>query len=126
MADMFEKIVVGVNKAETAREAADYAVALANRFGATLHLVGAFDAADDRKHTEAFLEAIAGHVTSSAQVHAIPGDPSDAILMVAQETGADLIVVGNKGMHGARRMLGSVPNDISHRAQCSVLIVATT
>jgi nucleotide-binding universal stress UspA family protein len=125
MADMFERIVVGVNKAETAREAADYAVALANRFGATLHLVGV-DATDDRKHTEAFLEAIAGHVTSSAQVHAIPGDPSDAILMVAEETGADLIVVGNKGMKGARRMLGSVPNDISHRAPCSVLIVATT
>jgi nucleotide-binding universal stress UspA family protein len=46
---------------------------------------------------------------------------------VAEETGADLIVVGNKGMTGAERfLLGSVPNKVSHHAPCSVLIVRTT
>ena len=40
---------------------------------------------------------------------------------------ADLIVVGNKGMTGAKRfLLGSVPNKVSHHAPCSVLIIRTT
>jgi nucleotide-binding universal stress UspA family protein len=38
---------------------------------------------------------------------------------------ADLVVVGNKGMQGGRRFLGSVPNTVSHHAPCSVLIVDT-
>ena len=53
------------------------------------------------------------------------GDPADAILDVAEERNADLIVVGNKGMTGARRfLLGSVPNKVSHHAPCSVLIIS--
>ena len=55
------------------------------------------------------------------------GDPADAILDVAEEQGADLIVIGNKGMTGAKRfLLGSVPNKVSHHAPCSVLIIRTT
>jgi nucleotide-binding universal stress UspA family protein len=55
------------------------------------------------------------------------GDPADAILDVAEEKRADLIVVGNKGMTGARRfLLGSVPNKVSHHAPCNVMIVRTT
>ena len=55
------------------------------------------------------------------------GDPADAILDVAEEQNADLIVVGNKGMTGAKRfLLGSVPNKISHHAPCSVMIIRTT
>ena len=59
--------------------------------------------------------------------YAREGDPADAILDVAEETRASLIVVGNKGMTGARRfLLGSVPNKISHHAPCGVYIVRTT
>lgn len=55
------------------------------------------------------------------------GDPAAAILDVAEDTGADLIVVGNVGMTGAKRFLmGSVPNKITHHAPCSVLVVRTT
>ena len=55
------------------------------------------------------------------------GDPADAILDVAEEQGSDLIIVGNKGMTGAKRfLLGSVPNKVSHHAPCSVLIIRTT
>jgi nucleotide-binding universal stress UspA family protein len=55
------------------------------------------------------------------------GDPADAILDVAEENGADLIIVGNKGMSGAKRfLLGSVPNKVSHHAPCSVMIIRTT
>ncbi len=61
------------------------------------------------------------------QTHPVEGNPADAILEVAEKTNADLIVVGNKGMTGARRfLLGSVPNNVSHHAPCSVIIVRTT
>ena len=59
--------------------------------------------------------------------HPREGDPADAILDVAEETNADLIVVGNKGMTGAKRFLfGSVPNKVSYHAPCSVMIIRTT
>jgi nucleotide-binding universal stress UspA family protein len=61
------------------------------------------------------------------ETHAREGDPADAILDVAEEEKADLIVVGNKGMTGAKRfLLGSVPNKVSHHAPCGVYIVRTT
>ena len=64
---------------------------------------------------------------SDVETFARQGDAADAILDVAEEQGCDLIVVGNRGMTGAKRfLLGSVPNKISHHAPCSVLIVRTT
>jgi len=66
---------------------------------------------------------------SGIEVETLPreGDPADAILDVAEEKNADLIVVGNKGMTGAKRfLLGSVPNKVSHHAPCSVMIIRTT
>ncbi len=63
----------------------------------------------------------------SVETFARVGDAADAILDIAEEQKADLIVVGNKGMTGATRfLLGSVPNKVSHHAPCSVLIVRTT
>jgi nucleotide-binding universal stress UspA family protein len=61
----------------------------------------------------------------TAEAHAVPGQAADAILEAAQTIGADLIVVGSKGMTGARRVLGSVPNSVAHGASCAVLIVKT-
>ena len=60
-------------------------------------------------------------------IHPVQGDPSDAILTTAEKIDADLVVVGNKGMTGKKRfILGSVPNNISHHAPCSVMIIHTT
>ena len=53
------------------------------------------------------------------------GDPARTIVAVAERRGYDLVVVGNKGMTGAARALGSVPNAVSHAAPCDVLIVQT-
>jgi nucleotide-binding universal stress UspA family protein len=53
-----------------------------------------------------------------------PGDPAEVIVRLVEESGADPLVVGNKGMQ--RRMLGSVPNTITHKPPCSVLVVKTT
>jgi nucleotide-binding universal stress UspA family protein len=52
------------------------------------------------------------------------GDPGEVIVRLAAECGADVLVIGNKGMQ--RRVLGSVPNTITHKAPCSVLVVKTT
>ena len=57
-------------------------------------------------------------------VHAVPDVAPDAIIDTAQSIGADLIVVGSKGMKGARRILGSVPNSVTHGA-LAVLVVKT-
>ena len=62
----------------------------------------------------------------AAEGHVLDRDPADALLAVAKEVDASMIVVGNRGMSGGRRILGSVPNKVSHEARCNVLIVATT
>ncbi|MCW2957732.1 MAG: UspA domain protein [Solirubrobacterales bacterium] len=147
---MFRAIVVGTDGSDTARSAVEEAIGLANSIGAELHIVSAYEpvAADrlrvERDQVPADLQwmvnpredvdetlrvaaegARSGGVDQVA-VHARQGDPADAILDVAEEQGADLIVVGNKGMTGAKRfLLGSVPNKVSHHAPCSVLIVRT-
>ena len=129
---MYKRIVVGVARVETAQTAARNAIDLAQKLGAEVHLVTAFSGHDtspsgsDRKHAEGFLESIALSSAVPIRTHALPGDPAAAILRVAGEVDADLIVVGNKGMHGASRLLGSIPNSIAHKTDCSILIVSTT
>jgi len=147
---VYASIVVGTDGSDTAREAVRQAVELAARLGARLHFVSAYEPVpsarlreeaqqappdlqwmlNPREDVDATLReaaeaAEAGGVESVG--YARQGDPADAILDVAEEQGADLIVVGNKGMTGARRfLLGSVPNRVSHHAPCSVLIIRTT
>jgi nucleotide-binding universal stress UspA family protein len=132
---MFERIVVGAAESEAARLAIDNAIDLARLTGAEVHLVLAFDPYRDRidpeerpatAHAQEFLDALAVSFDVPTQTHAVAGDPADAILGVARESDADLIVVGNKGMQGKGRILGSVTNTVSHHAPCSVLIVSTS
>jgi nucleotide-binding universal stress UspA family protein len=146
---MFGTIVVGTDGSETAKQAVRQAGELAGRLGATIHVVSAYEpvgesrlreerqeAPEDaqwmvspREDVEETLEAAVKDFGDGlqAETYSRRGDPADAILDVAEEQGADLIVVGNKGMSGAKRfLLGSVPNKISHHAPCSVLIIRTT
>lgn len=147
---MFTRIVVGTDGSETAAEAVRQAIDLAKLSGAKLSIVSAYepvskrrvegeklDAPADvqyelnpREDVNLVLDSAAAAVRKEGvevQTHPVEDDPADAILNVAEETDADLIVVGNKGMAGARRfLLGSVPNNVSHHAPCSVLIVRTT
>jgi nucleotide-binding universal stress UspA family protein len=76
---------------------------------------------------------VVGHVAEQAErlgvaceSHLRTDDPAHALIDVAEHVGADLVVVGNRGMSGVRRMLGSVPNKVSHHCPCSLLIVDTT
>jgi nucleotide-binding universal stress UspA family protein len=61
------------------------------------------------------------------ETHLSYEDPASALLDTAEKVGADLLVVGSKGMSGPGRfLLGSVPNKISHHCPCNLLIVNTT
>ena len=147
---MFRSIVVGTDGSETARKAVRDAIELAGTVGARLDIVSAYEPVsgqrlreearevppdiqwqvNPREDVEATLEEAREEVGDSGvdvETFAREGDPADAILDVAEERGADLIVVGNKGMTGAKRfLLGSVPNKVSHHAPCSVLIIRTS
>ena len=58
---------------------------------------------------------------------AVVGAPVDALVELAEDVKADLLVVGNVGLNTfADRVLGSVPTAISRRARTDVLIVHTT
>jgi nucleotide-binding universal stress UspA family protein len=59
------------------------------------------------------------------RTHVCSGAPAQALMTIADDEHAQMIVVGNRGMTGARRVLGSVPNRVSHNARCGVLIVPT-
>ncbi len=58
--------------------------------------------------------------------HVCPGEPAEVLMTIAGAENAQMIVVGNRGMVGSRRVLGSVPNRVSHRAPCGVFIVRTS
>lgn len=147
---MIGSIVVGTDGSETASEAVRQATDLAKSLGATVHLVSAYEPVsgqrlrEERQEVPADMEWMVNpredvdntlrdatgameEAGISVETYAREGDPADAILDVAEEQNADLIIVGNKGMSGAKRfLLGSVPNKISHHAPCSVMIIRTT
>jgi nucleotide-binding universal stress UspA family protein len=147
---MFKSIVVGTDGSDTATQAVHSAVDLARAVGAKLEIVSAYEpvsearlkqerkeapedlqwAISPREDVDATLDAAASLAREAGlevDVYARQGDPADAVLDVAEERGADLVIVGNKGMTGAKRfLLGSVPNKVSHHAPCSVLIIRTT
>ncbi len=138
---MFSSIVLGTDGSDTAIQALRHAVDVAGAVGATLDLVSAYPAgrgtSQDPQHSLSPREAVEASLTDAAsfarekgvdaKTHAREGDPADVILTVAEERGADLVIVGNRGMTGAKRfVLSSVPNKISHHAPCSVMIIRTT
>lgn len=135
-------IIIGVDGSETAQAACHEAATVAAALGANLHLVTAvghdtpvtvgigsdaitLSTIDDAELT---LNKTAQSLPSDLDVTsaAIPGKPSEVILGEAERLDADLIVVGNARMQGMKRALGSVANDVSHHAPCSVYIAKTT
>jgi len=146
---MFKQIIAGTNGSSRGRQVVSVAAGLAVAHGARLHLVWAYRPtasmaaaaasvdligsavmADQAmgEEVEAGLQALRKEVERSGlevETYACCRTAADALLEVAEHQSADLIVVGNKGMHGARRVLGSIPNTIAHQAHCAVLIVPT-
>jgi nucleotide-binding universal stress UspA family protein/GNAT superfamily N-acetyltransferase len=122
-------IVVGADGSETAGKALAVALWLAGVLGAGLHVVSAYGVLQAPSDAESVLEAATRAAAAEgleAVTHARRDDPAEALIAVAEEQDADLLVVGSQGMSGAARfVLGSVPNRVSHHAPCSLLIVRT-
>ncbi|HEX8742290.1 MAG TPA: universal stress protein [Thermoleophilaceae bacterium] len=144
---MVKTIAVGTDGSDTAQVAVDFAMDMAERYGAKLIIASAYkpvsegqlrreqqDAPQDiqwsinpSEEVDATLrrvEEAAGEKGLSYASEARNGDPAEVLCDIAEAHGADVIVVGNKGMQ--RRILGSVPNTVAHKAPCSVFVVKTT
>jgi len=140
---MITTVAVGTDGSGTASEAVKVAAEMAQRFGARLVLLSAFRD-EGRAPRRAGEEEVDWAFSTAARVEEIlarteeelrgagldcsrlvdEGDPADVLVRLAGECDADVLVIGNKGMR--RRVLGSVPNTVTHRAPCSVFVVKTT
>jgi len=148
---MYKQIVVGTDGSTGADIAVDTALELARLTGATVHVVNAHkltsafhlgaaaeigvmpNVTEANEAVEAESRRVCDVVAARAkergvrtETHCVAGDPADALIRVATDADADVIVVGNRGMAGARRVLGSVPNKVSHHCPSSLLIVDTS
>ena len=149
---MYTSIVVGTDGSPTAAGAVERAAGLASMTSATLRLVRAYRPpsrtmnfgpdsgyavaqghgrwdAEIHVYVQAMLDELATKLTAeglTVTTHAVPRPAPEALMEVAARHEAELIVVGNRGMTGIRRVLSSVPNAVAHKAECDVLIVDTT
>jgi nucleotide-binding universal stress UspA family protein len=132
---MLSTIAVATDGSETAQRAVESAFDLARHYDAavlilTAYTVGAGDGSGWESSSATHAERVLADAEEAAVALGLScssamseGDPGDVIVALAERHNADLLVVGNKGMH--RRLLGSVPNTVTHRASCSVLVVKT-
>ncbi len=142
---MISTVAVGTDGSATATEAVRLAAELARRFGASLVLVSAFQDSErppmDRRTASpevqwassplARVQEILTRTQEELQREGIDcrtrveeGDPAEVLVRLAEQCEADVLVIGNRGMQ--RRVLGSVPNTVTHKAACSVIVVKTT
>ena len=143
---MIATVAVGTDGSDTAGKAVAAALDLAERFGASLVVLSAYErraagpprlaggsswdadwASNDATQAERVL-AMAEESASARGVRCssamAEGSPGEVLVTLAERHGADVLVVGSKGME--RRILGSVPNTVTHKAPCSVLVVKST
>ena len=144
---MIQTVAVGTDGSETASKAVDFAFDVAEKFGAKVVICSSYKpvsedrvrqdqkgAPEDIQWSINPTQEVDSHLGAAADrargrglqtvTEAREGDPADVLCDIAEAHGADLLVVGNRGMQ--RRVLGSVPNSVSHKAPCSVVIVKTT
>ncbi|HYI20516.1 MAG TPA: universal stress protein, partial [Solirubrobacteraceae bacterium] len=133
---MLSTIAVATDGSDTAQRAVEAAFDLAEHYDApvvvlTAYAPGRHDSIGWHATEATQAERVLADASEAAEARGVrcstamrEGDPADAIVALAVERGADLLVVGNKGME--RRLRGSVPDTISHRAQCSVFVVKTS
>ncbi len=135
-----DRIVVGFDGSEHSRKALARAADIAD--GATVAVVAAanvarllrdpaggvspVDPAEAEARTRALAEArdyLEGRGISGVYVEG-HGNPADVIVQEAEDSGADMVIVGTRGLNAARRLvLGSVSTNVMHHAPCDVLVV---
>jgi len=140
-------IIVGTDGSERSEHALDRAGELARLLGVKLHIVSCYGKSSDgvsgaargvpiavneqdvgrtrAQHNVDRAQQRLAPVGVESETHVWPSEPADALVQIADEQDAQMIIVGNRGMTGTRRVLGSVPNRVSHHAHCDVLIVQT-
>lgn len=134
-----ESIVVGTDGSDSAERAVDRAGAIARAFGATVHVISVYSDVNtpmvglgkqgDRPHAQQAVDRAQERLAKQgveSVAHVSNQEAGRELVAVADKEGAQMIVVGNRGMTGAKRVLGSVPNYVSHHANCDVVIVRTT
>jgi nucleotide-binding universal stress UspA family protein len=144
---MIQTITVGTDGSDTASKAVDFALDVAEKFGAKVVVASSYRPVSEdrlRREQKDAPEDIQWSINPTEDVdkalrtveekarsrgldvtsEAREGDPADVLCDIAEQHRSDVLVVGNKGMQ--RRVLGSVPNSVSHKAPCSVIIVKTT
>jgi nucleotide-binding universal stress UspA family protein len=136
------EIIVGVDGSATARLAAMAAVEMANNYNRPLHIVMSMTrntsqevhgGGSERWHVDSIgvaedlLKSLARELKADLPVtHAVVlSDPAAALCEEATRLDASMIVVGNKRVQGAARVLGSIAGDVAKRAPCNVYIVHT-
>ena len=144
---MIKTVAVGTDGSDTAAKAVEFALDLASRYEAKIVFLSAFrPVSDDRLKRESrdAPEDVQWQINPAEDVEpalrdaedearerglettseAKEGDASKVLVDLASKHNADVLVIGNKGMH--RRVLGSVPKSVAHNADCSVFVVKTT
>lgn len=142
-----DTVAVGTDGSDTATKAVEFALEMADKFGSRVVFISSYhpvsesrlrheqkdapeeiqwaiNPAEDVEDALRTVEALADERGLKWTSEAREGDPADVLVDLAEEHGADVLVIGNKGMH--RRVIGSVPNSVTHKAKCSVMVVKTT
>ena len=137
----FERILVAVDGSAHSDRAVSQARTLAEQFGSTLFLVHAFPHTSDLIGYEEFEKRVArrelagqevidrardqlGPAGARVEEELLEGPPAEAILAVAQQRRADLIVMGSRGLGDFEGLvLGSVSHKVIHSAACPVMVV---
>jgi nucleotide-binding universal stress UspA family protein len=146
---MIKAILVATDNSERATKAVEYAADLAEQLGATLRIVvvhqpvvvadaasaqAVYGVQNERQIEEALDEhrAILGPIADRLRdrgldvtVKAVSGDPSSTVIELAKSGAGDLVVVGNKGLGGWRRLLRSVPARVLATGGVPVVVVPT-
>ena len=142
------KILVAMDGSEEASAAARVATELAKATGSEVHLVYAMQEDRYRPHlgpeiwegwVEGFERAkrsarswvedqaellVQCEGTKTVESHLILGRPDAAIVWLAQEISAGLVVLGSRGLGGMRRaLIGSVSDSVVRHAHCPVMVV---
>ena len=140
-ASMLSTVAVGTDGSATASKAVEAAAEIAQRFDARLVLLSAFTGKAPPSggseelqwafNNDARVRELLNRTEQELRERKIDcttmldeGDPADVLVRLAGECEADLLVIGNRGMQ--RLVLGSVPNTVTHKANCSVYVVKTT
>ena len=144
---MINTVAVGTDGSDTAAKAVEVALELAGRYEAKIVFLSAYKRVSDerlKRESRDAPEDVQWQIKPAEEVEpalrdaedtarerglkttseASEGDASKVLVGLADKHDAGVLVIGNKGM--LRKVLGSVPNSVSHNAGCSVLIVKTT